>query len=74
MLEVFLILTRNELLGQLRSKARLFWTFVFPILLMSVMLVAFGKHSSLGVVELAFDGNAAAPQARACRAAIEAAF
>lgn len=50
MLEVFLILTRNELLGQLRSKARLFWTFVFPILLMSVMLVAFGKHSSLGVV------------------------
>ncbi|MDN7676310.1 ABC transporter permease [Burkholderia oklahomensis] len=74
MLKVFLILTRNELLGQLRSKARLFWTFVFPILLMSVMLVAFGKSSSLGVVELAFDGDAAAPQARACRGAIEAAF
>jgi ABC-2 type transport system permease protein len=73
-LKVFLILTRNELRGQLRSKAGLFWAFIFPILLLTVMLLAFGHANSLGQVKLAFDGDLNAPQAKACGPAIDAAF
>ena len=42
MTKVFLILVRNELLGYLRSRSSLFWTLVFPVFLLSVMLFAFG--------------------------------
>jgi ABC-2 type transport system permease protein len=74
MFKVFLILTRNELRGYFRSKASLFWAFIFPILLLTVMLMAFGKSSSLGQANIAFSGDLASPSARSCRAEIEAAF
>ncbi|PMS38417.1 ABC-2 type transport system permease protein [Trinickia symbiotica] len=74
MLKVFMILTRNELRGQLRSKAGLFWSFVFPILLLTVMLLAFGRSNSLGSVKLAFDGNVSGTLAHACGPTIDKAF
>ena len=74
MLEVLWILTRNELRGQLRSKAGLFWAFAFPVLLLAVMLLAFGRSSSLGTVDLAVDGALDTALARTCRPALEAAF
>lgn len=74
MFKVFLILTRNELRGYFRSKASLFWAFIFPILLLTVMLMAFGKSSSLGQVNINFAGDMSSQSARACRSEIENAF
>ena len=40
MFSILAILTRNELLGFFRSKSALFWALAFPILLLTVMLMA----------------------------------
>ncbi|MET3552573.1 ABC transporter permease [Burkholderia sp. 567] len=71
MTKVFLILVRNELLGYLRSRSSLFWTLVFPVFLLSVMLFAFGGSGSLGTADIAFDvpGGPSA-YSRACEAQI----
>ncbi|MFM0738644.1 ABC transporter permease [Paraburkholderia xenovorans] len=68
---VFAILVRNELLGFVRSRSSLFWTLVFPVFLLSVMLFAFGRSSSLGPVDIVFDATPATPFAQACRAAVQ---
>lgn len=68
---VFAILVRNELLGFLRSRSSLFWTLVFPVFLLSVMLFAFGRSSALGPVDIVFDATPATPFAQACRAAVQ---
>ncbi|WP_333975789.1 ABC transporter permease [Burkholderia cepacia] len=73
MTKVFLILVRNELLGYLRSRSSLFWTLVFPVFLLSVMLFAFGGSGSLGTADIAFDvPGGATPYSRACEAQIVA--
>ena len=54
MFKVLAILARNELLVFLRSKAALFWALVFPILLLTVMLMAFGRLNSVGSVKIEF--------------------
>ncbi|KVE25767.1 ABC transporter permease [Burkholderia singularis] len=73
MLKVFAILVRNELLGFLRSRSSLFWTLVFPVFLLSVMLFAFGGSNSLGTVDVAFDApGGTTPYRDACRAEIVA--
>lgn len=77
MLKVLAILTRNELLGFFRSKSALFWAFAFPILLLTVMLMAFGRPSSLGSVKIEFASAAGQAQGRGdtdCQAAIRQAF
>jgi ABC-2 type transport system permease protein len=71
MTKVFLILVRNELLGYLRSRSSLFWTLVFPVFLLSVMLFAFGGSGSLGTADVAFVvPGGATPYSRACEAQI----
>ncbi|HEV3105354.1 MAG TPA: ABC transporter permease [Trinickia sp.] len=74
MFRVFLILARNDLRSRLRSKAGIFWAFVFPILLLTVMLLAFGRSDTLGTVRLVFDGDTLGERAQTCQSAIEAAF
>jgi ABC-2 type transport system permease protein len=73
MINVFAILVRNELLGFLRSRSSLFWTLVFPVFLLSVMLFAFGgPSSSLGAVKVAFVAPVATPVANAAEPAYSA--
>lgn len=77
MLKVLAVLTRNELLGFFRSKSALFWALAFPILLLTVMLMAFGRPSSLGSVKVEFVNLPGLTQnggAVACQAAIRQAF
>ena len=75
MFSILAILTRNELLGFFRSKSALFWALAFPILLLTVMLMAFGHPGSLGTVNVEFQeaGAQASPDTR-CPLAIEQAF
>ncbi|MEB2549850.1 ABC transporter permease [Burkholderia gladioli] len=71
MTKVFAMLVRNELLGFLRSRASLFWTLVFPVFLLSVMLFAFGGSGSLGAVDVVFLApGGATPYRAACQAAV----
>ena len=75
MFSILAILTRNELLGFLRSKSSLFWAMGFPILLLTVMLMAFGQRGSLGTVKVEFlDAGAQESADTSCKAAIEQAF
>ena len=75
MFSILAILTRNELLGFFRSKSALFWALAFPILLLTVMLMAFGHPGSLGTVNVEFQeaGTQASSDTR-CPLAIEQAF
>ncbi|HWX01905.1 ABC transporter permease, partial [Collimonas sp.] len=77
MFKVLAILTRNELLGFFRSKSALFWALAFPILLLTVMLMAFGRPGSLGSVKVEFVAPAGLAQdggVGACQTAIRQAF
>ncbi|NKI69434.1 ABC transporter permease [Collimonas pratensis] len=80
MFKVLAILTRNELLGFFRSKSALFWALAFPILLLTVMLMAFGRPGSLGSVKVEFVNPAGLAQDGSnaidanCEAAIRQAF
>jgi ABC-2 type transport system permease protein len=77
MFKVLAILTRNELLSFFRSKSALFWALAFPILLLTVMLMAFGHPSSLGSVNVEFASAAGGVQADgddSCQVAIRQAF
>lgn len=68
MLDVFLVMTRNELRGYFRRKASVFWALIFPVFLLTVMLFAFGRSSSLGTARVTLAGSAR------CRPELEAAF
>ncbi|WP_394843533.1 ABC transporter permease [Pendulispora brunnea] len=74
MFRVFFVLTRNELRGYFRRKASIFWALIFPIFLLGVMLVAFGRSNSLGEVRVVFEGDTASGTAQSCRRDIEEAF
>lgn len=75
MLSVLAILTRNELLGFFRSKSALFWALAFPILLLTVMLMAFGHRGSLGTVKVEFvEAGVQASSNTSCQVAIQQAF
>ncbi len=74
MFDVFLVLTRNELRGYFRKKAAVFWVLVFPSLLLTVMVLAFGRASTLGPVNIAFAGDSTSVVARSCRADVEQVF
>ena len=75
MLSVLAILTRNELLGFFRSKSALFWALAFPILLLTVMLMAFGHRGSLGTVNVEFlESGAQTSSDTSCKLAIQQAF
>lgn len=75
MFSILAILTRNELLGFLRSKSALFWALGFPILLLTVMLMAFGHRGSLGTVNIEFlDAGVQASSDTGCKTAIQQAF
>ena len=75
MLSVLAILTRNELLGFFRSKSALFWALAFPILLLTVMLMAFGHPGSLGTVKVQFlEADVQASPDNSCKVAIQQAF
>ena len=75
MFSILAILTRNELLGFFRSKSALFWALAFPILLLTVMLMAFGHPGSLGTVNIQFlDADAQATSDNSCQLAIQQAF
>ena len=74
MFDVWWVMTRNELRGYFRRKASVFWALIFPVFLLTVMLFAFGRSTSLGQVRVAFAGDAGSPGAQACRAEIAAAF
>ncbi|MEO8488649.1 ABC transporter permease [Pseudomonas sp.] len=75
MFSILAILTRNELLGFLRSKSSLFWAMGFPVLLLTVMLMAFGQRGSLGTVKVEFvEGGAQESADLRCEAAIRQAF
>lgn len=74
MSNVFFVLTRNELRGYFRRKASVFWSLIFPVFLLTVMLVAFGRSNVLGQVRVAFAGETGSAIAQSCRTDIEAAF
>ena len=74
MFSILAILTRNELLGFFRSKSALFWALAFPILLLTVMLMAFGHPGSLGTVNVQFVDADQASSDTSCQLAIEQAF
>lgn len=74
MVNVLLLLIRHDLCAFVRSKSALFWALGFPVLLLTVMLLAFGQANSLGRVNIerpALDPHT--PAAR-CLAAIEQSF
>jgi len=52
MSKAFWILLRHELRNYLRGKPTMFWTFAFPIFLLAVMVLAFGRTGTLGTVGL----------------------
>ena len=70
MTKVFLILVRNELLGYLRSRSSLFWTLVFPVFLLSVMLFAFGGSGRSAPRTSHSSSRRRDPYSRACEAQI----
>ncbi|QLL12567.1 ABC transporter permease [Pseudomonas chlororaphis] len=74
MFSVLALLTRNELLGFVRSKSALFWALAFPVLLLTVMLMAFGQRASLGVVNIELVSGPSDPPESHCQAAIKQAF
>jgi ABC-2 type transport system permease protein len=74
MFDTYYVLTRNELRGYFRRKASVFWALIFPVFLLTVMTVAFGRSTSLGQVRVAFSGETSSAVAQSCRVDIEAAF
>jgi ABC-2 type transport system permease protein len=72
MFDVWWVMTRNELRGYFRRKASVFWALIFPVFLLTVMLFAFGRSTSLGQVRVSFAGSSATAQA--CRDEIASAF
>ncbi|NVN09773.1 ABC transporter permease [Nguyenibacter vanlangensis] len=52
MSDLFLRLLRNELTIMLSNRAVIFWSLVFPVFLLTVMLFAFGSKGGLGNVPI----------------------